>query len=341
MRLVEEVIRLIQEEKVNAEYAFHTCRRALCRGAGSPPNDEYLRERATDMRDLTARVLDNLLEVKDAFDLRHLTEPCIIVSHDLSPSTTAQLDKKFVLGFATDIGGKTSHTAIMARSLGIPAVVGLQTASQELETGDYALLDGYNGTVIVNPTDQTLFEYGQLAKIKASLEEKLREIQRAARRHPRRQAHPSLRQHRGPERHRSRAWPTARRAWACSARNFCSSTATACPARRSNTRSIARSPPRSSRIRSSSARSIWAATSSPRTCSSRSEMNPFLGWRAIRFCLAQPEFFRAQLRAILRASAEGNVKMMYPMISGLDELNQANALVEKCKAELRAENNPV
>jgi phosphoenolpyruvate-protein phosphotransferase (PTS system enzyme I) len=121
-------------------------------------------------------VLDNLLEVKDEFDLRHLAEPCILVSHDFSPSTTAQLDKKFVLGFATDIGGKTSHTAIMARSLGIPAVVGLQTVSEELESGDYALLDGYNGTIIVNPTDQTLFEYGQLAKIKASLEEKLREI---------------------------------------------------------------------------------------------------------------------------------------------------------------------
>ena len=113
--------------------------------------DEYLRERAADLRDLAGRVLDNLLEVKDAFDLRHLTEPCILVSHDLSPSTTAQLDKKFVLGFATDIGGKTSHTAIMARSLGIPAVVGLQNISEELETGDYALLDGYNGTVIVNP----------------------------------------------------------------------------------------------------------------------------------------------------------------------------------------------
>ena len=83
-----------------------------------------------------------------------------------------------MLGFATDVGGKTSHTAILARSLDIPAVVGAQNISEELETGDYALLDGYNGTVIVNPTDQTLFEYGQLAKIKASLGEKLREIQR-------------------------------------------------------------------------------------------------------------------------------------------------------------------
>ena len=125
--------------------AFHSVAERYA-GALLTANDEYLRERAADMRDLTSRVLDNLLEVKDAFDLQHLAEPCILVSHDLSPSTTAQLNKKFVLGFATDIGGKTSHTAIMARSLGIPAVVGLQTASQELDSGDYALLDGYNGT---------------------------------------------------------------------------------------------------------------------------------------------------------------------------------------------------
>ena len=173
--LVGEVLRLIQEEHVNAEYAFHVVAERYSE-ALLAANDDYLRERVADMRDLTTRVLDNLLEVKDAFDLHHLTEPCILISHDLSPSTTAQLNKKFVLGFATDIGGKTSHTAIMARSLGIPAVVGLQTATQELDSGDYALLDGYNGTIIVNPTDQTLFEYGQLAKIKASLDEKLREI---------------------------------------------------------------------------------------------------------------------------------------------------------------------
>ena len=173
--LVEEVVKLIREQKINADYAFHTVAERYV-AALAAVNDDYLRERAADMHDLTLRVLDNLLEVKDAFDLRHIAEPCILVGHDLSPSTTAQLDRKFVLGFATDIGGRTSHTAIMARSLGIPAVVGLQTVAEELESGDYALLDGYNGTVIVNPTDQTLFEYGQLAKIKATLEEKLREI---------------------------------------------------------------------------------------------------------------------------------------------------------------------
>ncbi|HUC84730.1 MAG TPA: phosphoenolpyruvate-utilizing N-terminal domain-containing protein, partial [Candidatus Acidoferrales bacterium] len=168
--LIEEVIKIIREQKTNADFAFHSAADRYI-AVLEAVEDEYLRERAADLRDLATRVLDNLLNVKQQLDLRHLTEACILVGHDLSPSTTAQLDRNFVLGFATEIGGKTSHTAILARSLDIPAVVGAQNISEELETGDYALLDGYNGTVIVNPTDQTLFEYGQLAKIKASLGE--------------------------------------------------------------------------------------------------------------------------------------------------------------------------
>ncbi|HEY1490076.1 MAG TPA: phosphoenolpyruvate-utilizing N-terminal domain-containing protein, partial [Verrucomicrobiae bacterium] len=141
--LVDEVIRTIREHKVNAESAFHEVSERYA-AALAAVDDEYLRERAADMRDLNLRVLDNLLQVKSLIDVRKISEPCILVGHDLSPSTTAQLDKKMVLGFATDIGGKTSHTAIIARSLGIPAVVGLKSASEEFETGDYALLDGYN-----------------------------------------------------------------------------------------------------------------------------------------------------------------------------------------------------
>ena len=115
--LVDEVIRAIREQKINAESAFHEVSERYA-AALAGVNDEYLRERASDMRDLTSRVLDNLLQVKDRVDFHKLTEPCISVGHDLSPSMTAQLDKKLVLGFATDIGGKTSHTAIIARSLG-------------------------------------------------------------------------------------------------------------------------------------------------------------------------------------------------------------------------------
>jgi phosphoenolpyruvate-protein phosphotransferase (PTS system enzyme I) len=329
---------LIREQKFNAENAFNTVAQRYV-AALAAVDDDYLRERAADMHDLTLRVLDNLLEVKDAFDLRHLTEPCILVGHDLSPSTAAQLNKKLVLGFATDIGGKTSHTAIMARSLGIPAVVGLQTIAEELETGDYALLDGYNGTVIVNPTDQTFFEYGQLAKIKASLEEKLREIK----------TQPAVTLD-GKIIHLSANIEDENDIEAVLAHG-----AEGVGLFRTEFLFINRDSLPDEEDQYKVYRQVAAALK-PQPAIIRTldlggdkfashlqlakEVKPFLGWRAIRFCLAQPELFCAQLRAILRASAEGNVKMMYPMISGLDELNQANALVEKCKAELREKKIP-
>src|SRR5258706_134672 len=118
----------------------------------------------------------NRLGRRDDIDLRHLKEPCIIIGHDLTPTNTAQLDKRNVLGFATDVGSKTSHTAIMARSLRIPAVVGLKHASGELQSGQYALLDGFNGVIVVSPTDQTLYDYRQLISKHLTLDEKLREL---------------------------------------------------------------------------------------------------------------------------------------------------------------------
>jgi phosphotransferase system enzyme I (PtsI) len=333
--LIEEVIRFIRDQKVNADFAFHSVSERYV-SALAEVEDEYLRERAADLRDLAGRVLDNLLEVKNALDLRHLTEPCILVSHDLSPSTTAQLDKKFVLGFATDVGGKTSHTAIMARSLGIPAVVGLQNVSEELQSGDYALLDGYNGTVIVNPTDQTLFEYGQLTKIKASLGEKLREIQRQpAVTLDGKTIHLSANiEHQNDVesviRHGAEGVGLFRTEFLFINRDSLPSEEDQYKVYREVAAALKPSPVI---IRTLDLGGDKFASH----LQLAQEVNPFLGWRAIRFCLAQPQLFRAQLRAILRASAEGNVKMMYPMISGLEELKQANALVEKCKDELRAE----
>jgi phosphotransferase system enzyme I (PtsI) len=336
--LIEEVIKIIREQKTNADFAFHSASDRYI-AVLEAVEDEYLRERAADLRDLATRVLDNLLNVKQQLDLRHLTEPCLLVGHDLSPSTTAQLDRNFVLGFATEVGGKTSHTAILARSLDIPAVVGAQNISEELETGDYALLDGYNGTVIVNPTDQTLFEYGQLAKIKASLSEKLREIQ----------GQPAVTLD-GRVIHLS-----ANIEDQYDVESVLKHGAEGVGLFRTEFLFINREKLPTEEEQYQVYRQVAAALK-PQPVIIRTldlggdkfssqlqlaeEMNPFLGWRAIRFCLAQPEVFRAQLRAILRASAEGNVKMMYPMISGMDELNQANAHVEKCKAELSAEKQP-
>ncbi len=173
--LVDEVVRLMRKDRVNAEHAYQATAEKYA-AALAAVDDEYLRERVSDMRDVNTRVLSNLLGRAHGTDLRQLSEPCVVVSHDLTPSDTAQMDRAKVLGFGTDIGSKTSHTAIMARSLRLPAVVGLKTASQELESGDYVLLDGFNGLVIVNPTDQTLFEYGQLIRRQVTLEEKLRDV---------------------------------------------------------------------------------------------------------------------------------------------------------------------
>jgi phosphotransferase system enzyme I (PtsI) len=215
----------------------------------------------------------------------------------------------------------------------------LKTISDELQSGDYALLDGYNGTIIINPTDQTLFEYGQLAKIRASLDEKLREIQ----------GQPAVTLD-GKIIHLSANIEDQN-----DIESVILHGAEGVGLLRTEFLFINRDSLPVEEDQYKVYRQIAAALK-PQPVIIRTldlggdkfashlqlakELNPFLGWRAIRFCLAQPELFRAQLRAILRASAEGNVKMMYPMISGLDELNQANALVEKCKNELRAEKIP-
>jgi phosphotransferase system enzyme I (PtsI) len=336
--LLDEVVRVIQCEKVNAEYAFHTVAERYATSLAAIA-DDYLRERATDMRDVTARVLNNLLGLDAEVDLRNLKEPCIVISHDLTPSNTAQLDKRHVLGFATDVGSKTSHTAIMARSLRIPAVVGLGDASSQLETGQYALLDGFNGVVVINPTDQTFFEYGQIISHQDTLQQKLRDILL--------KPTVTLDGH--------RVMLSANIEQAADAAEVKANGAEGVGLFRTEYLFLNREHPPGEEQQFQAYREAAAALK-PLPLVIRTldlggdkflanmhmpvELNPFLGWRAIRFCLQELDIFRQQLRAILRASAEGNVKMMYPMISGLDELHQANALVEECKAQLRSRNQP-
>ena len=334
--LIDEVNRIIRREKVNAEHAYHAVAGKYA-AALATVDDAYLRERVADMRDVTVRVLNNLLGRAHGEDLRHLAEACLIISHDLTPSDTAQMDKQRVLGFGTDIGSKTSHTAIIARSLRLPAVAGLRNATRELETGEQALLDGYNGLVIVNPTDQTLFEYGQLVRKRVTLEEKLREVL----------DQPAVTL----DGQRVLLLANIEQAGDVDALRACG--AEGVGLFRTEYLFINRDAPPGEEEQFQAYRQAAAALK-PQPVVIRTldlggdkllsslavptEMNPFLGWRAIRFCLQQGDIFRAQLRAVLRASAEGNVKLMYPMISGLDELTQANALLSRCKDELRAEN---
>ena len=244
------------------------------------------------------------------------------------------MDKRSVLGFATDVGSKTSHTAIMARSLRIPAVVGLKDLSGHLENGQYALLDGFNGVVIINPTDQTLFQYGELASHQDTLQHKLRDMQDK----------PAVTL----DGHRVQLTCNIEQASDTAEVKLCG--AEGVGLFRTEYLFINRETPPSEEQQFEEYHAAAAALKPLplviRTLDSGgdkflahlqmpAEMNPFLGWRAIRFCLQERDLFCEQLRAILRASVEGNVKMMYPMISGLDELTQANALVEECKKELR------
>jgi phosphoenolpyruvate-protein phosphotransferase (PTS system enzyme I) len=336
--LLDEVVRVIQTQKVNAEHAFHTVAERYA-ATLSAIDDDYLRERATDMRDVTLRVLNNLLGVDEESDLRHLKEPCIIISHDLTPSNTAQLDKRKVLGFATDVGSRTSHTAIMARSLRIPAIVGLKDASEALHTGQYALLDGINGVIIVDPTDQTLYEYGQVIVKQANLHQSLRDILG--------EPAVTLDGH--------RVFLSANIEQAADAEQVKANGADGVGLFRTEYLFLNHDHLPGEEQQYQAYRQAVAALK-PLPVVVRTldlggdkflahmqvptELNPFLGWRAIRISLQERDIFRAQLRAILRASADGKLKMMYPMISGLDELNQANALVEEYKAELRREGIP-
>jgi len=333
--LIDQVTRMIREENVNAEFAFHEVTTQYTR-ALSEVKDDYLRERAADIQDVSERVLGHLAGRSHTIDLKHLEEPCIIIGHDLKPGHTAQLDRNKVLGFATDVGGKTSHTAIMAGSLRIPAVVGLRNACRELTTGAHALLDGLNGLIILNPTDQTLFEYGQLTRKQEDLQERLLEIKNS----------PAI-------------TLDGQRITLSSNVEQISDTAAVldCGAEgvglfRTEYLFLDRETAPTEEEQYLSYQKIATALAPQpvifRTLdigadklagawSGTRETNPFLGWRAIRFCLQETAIFKAQLRAILRASTEANVKLLYPMISGVDELIEANKLLDECKNELRTE----
>ena len=336
--LLDEVSRFVTEQKVNIEYAFAQVAEKYAQTLEAI-GDEYLRERAADMRDVTERLLQNLIGTYQELDLKHLKEPYIIVAYDLAPSRTAMLDKKNVLGFATDVGGKTSHTAIMARSLRIPAVVGLGKASAELKDGQYALLDGYHGQVIINPTDQTLFEYGQLVRRQVSLEEKLRDtIDKPA------VTLDGVRLTLSANIEQAEDAEAVKASGAEGVGLFrteylflnCTTLPTEDEQYQAYRAVAAALKPAPVIIRTLDlgGDKFMSHLNVPK------EMNPFLGYRAIRFCLQEKEVFRAQLRAILRASAEGNIKIMYPMISCLDELVQANALLDTYRDELRKEGVP-
>ncbi len=335
--LIEDVISLIKSEKVTTEYAFSIVLQRYFH-AFSQIDDEYLKERIADIRDIGKRVLQHLMS-HERESLANLREAVIVVAHDLSPSDTATMDRKNVIGFATDIGGPTSHTAIMARSMEIPAVVGLERISREVSSGDKLIIDGTHGLVIVNPDESTIEKYlseGKKFALYILELEKLRNLPAETK-----DGHkielaaniefpdeiPSVISHGaiGIGLYRTEYFYLNRADLPTEEEQFVAYKQVA---------EQMKSSPVVVRTLDLGGDKFLSSLDVPR------EMNPFLGWRAIRFCLTRVDVFRAQLRAILRASAFGNLKIMYPMISNLDEIRQAHEILRTVKEELDKEKIP-
>ena len=333
--LIEEATRFIREDLVTAEFAFHEASEKYAEALGKV-DDSYLSERAADIRDVAQRVLADLMGQALCTGLADLTEPCVVVAHDLTPSDTAMMDPAMVLGFATEVGSRTSHTAILARSLRIPAVLGLGEAISELHTGESVLLDGFNGFVVIDPSEQTLFEYGQLVDRQTSIEESLEVIHDDA----------------AETRDGHRIILSANIERAADVESVLQCGAIGVGLFRTEFLFINRSDLPDEEEQFAAYRKVTESLAPDpviiRTLdlggdkllshvNVAEEMNPFLGWRAIRLCLQEKDLFRTQLRAILRASVFGNLKIMYPMISGVEELEAANVLLDECREQLRDE----
>ncbi len=330
--LVEEVIRTLHERKLNVDAVLKLVTEKYAQ-ALMRVDDDYLRERAADVRDVSRRILRNLAgESTEA--LASLEEPCIIVAHDLAPSDTASLDKDKVIGLATDLGSPTSHTAIMARALEIPAVLGLHDVSTRVSSGDTLLIDGNKGVFIIHPSPEKLSEYGTLAQERQSIQSELANLrERPAETSDGYNVILSANIELPTDvdavlSHGARGVGLYRTEFLFLSQNSLPNEDEQAKVY-SDVASRLEPDPVIIRTLDLGGDKFLSQIRIPE------ELNPFMGWRAIRFCLAQPEIFKTQLRAILRASVHENVQIMYPMISNVNEVLQANQMLEEAKQELR------
>jgi phosphoenolpyruvate-protein phosphotransferase (PTS system enzyme I) len=332
--LIDEVLRKLQTDLCNVEFVFQEVADHYAKTL-SQIDDPYLRERALDIQDVTRRVVRNL-QGKAPKDFLGLTHPHILLAHNITPSDTATMNRQYVLGLATDLGSRTSHTAIMARSLNIPAVVALHDATEKLESGGEVLLDGYNGLLILDPTPETLWHYGELEHKRSLVTQQLT----------------GLRETKSTTRDGRHIVLSANIELPDDVEAAPSNGAEGIGLYRTEFLYLNRSTLPSEEEQYATYRKV-AEHVRPHPLIIRTfdlggdkladaldgddEMNPFLGHRAIRFSLERIDIFKTQLRAIIRASAVGNVKVMFPMISGLEELNRALGVFEECKTELEKE----
>ena len=332
--LEEEIIDYLRSNKVNASVAASKIIDQQVEMLFEI-DDEYLKERAGDIRDIGNRLIKNILGMH-IVDLGDITEESILVAYDLTPSETAQLNLEKVLGFITDIGGRTSHTSIMARSLELPAIVGTNDVTARVNTGDYLILDAVNNRVYVNPTQAEIDELktleAKLAEEKAELA-KLKDLPAVTL-----DGHKvdvvanigTIRDCEGAHRNGAEGVGLYRTEFLFMDRDQLPSEEEQFIAYKEVVEAM------EGRLVVLRTMDIGGDKELP-YLNLPKEMNPFLGWRAVRIALDRREILHAQLRAVLRASAFGKLAVMFPMIISVEEIRELKSVLETLKAELRAE----
>ena len=336
--LLKEVRAAIEDEELNAEAAIHEAAESYAQMLEAM-EDEYLGARAADVRDVAERVVRVLLDLPQS-PAAELSDRSVILARDLTPSDTVLLDKSLVLGFCTAEGGKTSHTAILARSLALPAVVGAGREILEIPEGETVVLDGTAGILIVRPDEETVEEYQERQERIASTLEKARE----------KADEPAV------TRDGKRVEVVANIGNVAGAQSAVEAGAEGVGLLRTEFLYLERDalPDEEEQYKAYKAivdvfgdlpvilrtLDIGGDKELP-YLDLPQEMNPFLGVRAIRLCLARPELLKPQLRAALRAGIDGNLKIMFPMVSRVSEVEAARELLEECRRELEDEGQEV
>ena len=333
--VLDKVKNIILNDGFNVEYAFYDIMGRYIREL-KKINDRYLRERVVDIEDVMKRVLVNLSSVEKAE--QSATHDHILVIKELTPSDTAQIDHSLVKGFATEVGSYTSHAAIIARSLGLPAVVGIRGLSHQLHTGNTILIDGYEGLVILDPSAETLSNYKHLKKEKNKVLQKLQEA---------RFEDPVTKDGRS-------ITLSANIEFAYEALHAKENGAQGVGLFRTeffylNSKGLPDEDTQE-QIYSKVSDNLAPDTLIIRTVDiggdkipsedNEIELNPFLGWRGIRISLDRPEMFKTQLRAILRSAHSSSIGIMFPMISTIYELRYAKQLLEEVECDLDNEGIP-
>ncbi len=330
--LIDNTIERIKKERLNAETSLRNTFKAFPKKFASAQAG-FIQERFRDVEDIGERILRNLLN-KPTFTLSHLEESIIIVAYDLAPSDTASMQKGKILGFATDIGGRTSHTAIMARSLEIPAVVGMGDITQKVKPGSIIILDGNTGRVIINPTPSQIEKYQKEEEKFFSYKKKLEALKTLpAQTLDGREIELGVNIAGSEE--IDMALKDGAEGVGLFRTEYLYMNRTTLPSEEEQLKAY----------------KIVARKTAPNTVIIRTldlggdkfishfpvpqQINPFMGWRAIRLCLERVDIFKVQLRAILRASQFGKVKIMYPMISGIEEIQKADQILFEVKEELK------